>query len=39
MKKVKKVLEELIKATNVDEHIKDMARSELSMLKIKERTL
>jgi TolA-binding protein len=35
----KKVFEELIGQEGVDEHIKDLARSELSMLKIKERTL
>ena len=35
----KKVFEELIGQDGIDEHIKDLARSELSMLKIKERTL
>jgi hypothetical protein len=35
----KKILEELIGQDDVDEHIKDLARSELSMLKIKNRTL
>lgn len=35
----KKIFEELISQEGIDEHIKDLARSELSMLKIKERTL
>lgn len=35
----KEVLEKLISDEGIDEHIKDLARSELSMLKIKDRTL
>ncbi|CBW27704.1 hypothetical protein BMS_2934 [Halobacteriovorax marinus SJ] len=35
----KEILEKLISEDGIDEHIKNLARSELSMLKIKERTL
>jgi len=35
----REILEKLISEDGIDEHIKNLARSELSMLKIKERTL